>query len=94
MTFLKFYEPKTVEADGFPHFFDLDHKFRRNYGGCLTLHYTTAVAEDGKSWFSDRFFLGKGMILRRFAIPTLIAPDEAFLQVSLGVVLHFSAALT
>jgi hypothetical protein len=26
-------------------------------------HYTTAVAEDGKSWFSDGFFLGKGMIL-------------------------------
>ena len=25
-------------------------------------HYTTVVAEDGKSWDSDGFFLGKGMI--------------------------------
>ncbi len=33
----------------------------KNWTECS--HYTTAVAEDGKSWFSDGFFLGKGMIL-------------------------------
>ena len=46
------------------------------FGGCIRFktaalrsseypmsHYTTAVAEDGKSWFSDGSFLGKGMIL-------------------------------
>jgi hypothetical protein len=42
----------------------LIHYFNRlRYSRHLATHYTTVVAEDGKSWFSDGFFLGKGMIL-------------------------------